>query len=46
MSEDSIETAGGFILRYNAMEINNTFEVIFEMIKPQLENEVAKILFS
>lgn len=46
LSEDSIETAGGFILRYNAMEINNTFEVIFEMIKPQLENEVAKILFS
>ncbi|AGC67369.1 V-type ATP synthase subunit E [Thermoclostridium stercorarium subsp. stercorarium DSM 8532] len=46
LAEDSIRTAGGFVLRYKDMEINNTFEVLFEMLKPRLENDVVKILFS
>ncbi|HEY8420654.1 MAG TPA: V-type ATP synthase subunit E [Thermoclostridium sp.] len=46
LSQDTIKTVGGFVLRYDQMEINNTFEVIFEMLKPKLENDVVKILFS
>jgi len=46
LSRDSIKTAGGFVIRYDDMEINNTFEVLFEMLKPRLENDVVRILFS
>lgn len=46
LSKDCIKTSGGFVLRYKDMEINNTFEVIFEMLKPKLENDVVKILFT
>ena len=46
MSQDSIKTAGGFVLRYEDMEINSTFEVIFEIMRSRLENDVVKILFS
>jgi len=46
LSKDSIRTVGGFVLRYKDMEVNNTFEVMFEMIRPKLENDVVKILFS
>mgnify|MGYP000904152246 CR=1 FL=1 len=46
LSEDSIKTVGGFVLRYKDMEINNTFEVMFEMLRPRLENDVVGILFS
>jgi len=46
LSQDTIKTVGGIVLRYDQMEINNTFEVIFEMLKPKLENDVVKILFS
>lgn len=46
MSNDSIKTAGGFILKFGDMEINSTFEILFEMIRPELEGEVVRILFS
>ena len=46
LSQDSIKTAGGFVLRYEDMEINSTFEVIFEIMRSRLENDVVKILFS
>lgn len=46
MSDDNIKTSGGFILRYGEMEINSTFEIMFEMLKPEIENDVVDILFS
>lgn len=46
MSGDNIKTSGGFILRYGEMEINSTFEIMFEMLKPEIENDVVDILFS
>ncbi len=46
LSEDRIASAGGVVIRYGEMEINNTFEILFEMLRPQLENEVVKILFA
>lgn len=46
MSRENIRTAGGVILRYGEMEINSTFEILFGMLRPQLENDVVKILFN
>ena len=46
LSQDSIKAAGGFVLRYKEMEINSTFEVIIEIMRSRLENDVVKILFS
>lgn len=45
LSKENISTAGGFILRSGEMEINSTFEILFGMLRPTLENEVVKILF-
>jgi len=45
LSNEYISTAGGFILRSGEMEINGTFEILFGMLRPTLENEVVKILF-
>jgi len=46
LSGDNINAAGGVVLKYGEMEINSTFEILFGMFRPQLENEVVKILFS
>ena len=46
LSKDNIKTVGGFVLRYEGMEINSTFEVVFEVLRSRLENDVVKILFS
>ncbi len=46
LSKDTIRTSGGFILRSGDMEVNSTFEIMFGMLKPDLENEVVKILFA
>ena len=46
LSDESVKAAGGFILRYGEMEINSTFEIMFEMLKPELENDVVDMLFS
>lgn len=45
LSDQRIDTVGGVVIRYGEMEINNTFEILFGMLRPQLENEVVKILF-
>ena len=45
MANDELNSLGGFILRYADMEINCTLEVILNMKRPNLESEVAKILF-
>lgn len=46
LAKDSLNTSGGFILRYGDMEINCTLEIILNMQRPNLESEVAKILFN
>ena len=45
VSNENIQTAGGFILRSGDMEVNDTFEILFGMLRPELENEVVGILF-
>ena len=46
LSKETINTAGGFILRYGEVELNSTFEILFGMLRPELENDVVKILFT
>lgn len=46
LSDQFIKTAGGFIFRIGDMEINSTFEILFGMLRTELENEVVKMLFS
>ncbi len=46
LSCENIQTTGGVVLRYGEMEINSTLEIIFGMLRTQLENDVVKILFS
>lgn len=45
LSGNTIPSRGGFVLKYGDMEINSTLEIIFSMLRPQLEAEVASILF-
>ncbi|MGI6086018.1 MAG: V-type ATP synthase subunit E [Acetivibrionales bacterium] len=46
MAKDTLNSTGGFILRYGEMEINCTLEILLNMQRPNLESEVAKILFN
>ena len=46
LSDECVKSAGGFVIRYGEMEINSTFEIMFEMLKPELENDVVGMLFS
>lgn len=46
LSNRYIETAGGFILKKGDMEINSTFEILFDTLRSELENEVVRILFN
>lgn len=45
LSGDTINTAGGFVIRLGDMEINSTFEILFDMLRTELQNDVVKILF-
>jgi V/A-type H+/Na+-transporting ATPase subunit E len=45
LSENSINTKGGFILKNGDIEVNNTFETILSSIKEGLTFEVANTLF-
>ena len=45
LSEKRIRTAGGFILKIGDMEINSTFEILFGILRTQLESDVVGILF-
>jgi V/A-type H+-transporting ATPase subunit E len=44
LAKDALSAAGGFILRYEDMEVNCTLEVLINMARPELESEVAAIL--
>jgi len=46
LSNENIQASGGFILRSGDMEVNSTFEILFGMLRPEIENEVAGILFN
>jgi V/A-type H+-transporting ATPase subunit E len=45
LSNQFIKTVGGFILKSGDMEINSTFEILFGMLRTELENEVVRMLF-
>ena len=45
LSKDAIRSMGGFILKSGDMEVNSTLEILFGMLRPELENDVVKILF-
>jgi len=45
LSDRHIKSAGGFILKCGDMEINSTFEILFGMLRSELESEVVNILF-
>ena len=46
LSKDTGDFAGGFVLRRNGIETNCTFDMLINQIKPNIESEVAKILFN
>jgi V/A-type H+-transporting ATPase subunit E len=45
LSGQTANTAGGFVLKSGEMEINSTFEIVFGMLRTELEGEVVRILF-
>jgi len=45
LSEKRIRTAGGFILKIGDVEMNSTFEILFGMLRTELESDVVGILF-
>jgi V/A-type H+-transporting ATPase subunit E len=46
VSRENVKASGGFILRNGDMEINNTFEILFGMLRPELEGEIVRTLFN
>ena len=45
LSEDILNSKGGFVLKYGDMEVNCTLETIMHMARPALESEAAAVLF-
>ena len=46
LSKDTANIDGGLVLRCGNIEINSSIESIFSYLRPKLQAEVAKILFS
>lgn len=46
LSETTGNFRGGFILKNNGIEINNTYEALVSSLRDELEFEVAKVLFN
>lgn len=46
LSETAGSFKGGFILKNNGIEINNTYEALVSSLRDELEFEVAKVLFN
>lgn len=44
IAQDALKATGGFILRYEDMEVNCTLETLISMARPELEGEVATII--
>lgn len=45
ISDDTVETKGGFVLRSETLEIDNTIGALVEQIRDETEIEVSQILF-
>lgn len=45
LSNDTVNSSGGFILKSGSVEINSTFETLLDSIKDEITNEVANALF-
>jgi V/A-type H+-transporting ATPase subunit E len=45
LSNETVNSQGGFVLKSGAIMINSTFETILNSIKDELTNEVANALF-
>lgn len=45
LSNETVNSSGGFVLKCGAVEINSTFETLLESIKDELTNDVANVLF-
>jgi len=45
LSAQRIKTAGGFVLKNGEREINSTFEILFGMLRTELESDVVRMLF-
>ncbi len=45
LSGQYVKTAGGFVLKSGEMEINSTFEILFSMLRTELESDVVRMLF-
>lgn len=45
LSAETREMIGGFVLRSQDVEINNTFDALIKLEREELETEIAKILF-
>lgn len=46
LSKETIHTVGGFVLRRGDIEMNSTLEILFGMLRTELENDVVRILFN
>ena len=44
-AHDVLQSGGGFIIRTGEIELNGTFDVVIDSIRPKLEKSVADILF-
>lgn len=45
LSNETVNSLGGFVLKSGAVEINSTFETLLDSMKDELTNEVANALF-
>jgi V/A-type H+-transporting ATPase subunit E len=45
LSGQHVKSVGGFILKHGDKEINSTFEILFGMLRNELESDVVSILF-
>jgi V/A-type H+-transporting ATPase subunit E len=45
ISKDTYNILGGFVLKRGNIELNNSFESLFNSVREDLESEVSKVLF-
>lgn len=45
LSDETVNSQGGFVLKSGSVEINSTFETLLDSIKDEITNEVANALF-
>ena len=45
LSEQTIETKGGFVIKNEAFEINSTIEVMIDSVREEVTPDVMEVLF-